>query len=161
MIQKFYDKIHTIFDGLADNQRVTIYNELGEKLMKDNLLPSQTGKGKGKWKSRGSGGPYCVHVWGYDPNKKDITERILGKKFDDVEDYRTLSTVAKKQGVKPIFYFGNNKRYVVCRLDRNTSTDFCGWNYKVCTPISPEFISPETKTNWKDLCKWLDKHFNK
>jgi len=154
MIQKFYDKIHTIFDGLADNQRVTIYNELGEKLMKDNLLPSQTGKGKGK-KARvwtPSGYVSFKHLTGFDPKKKKVIERIEGVL---VKDYMKVD-----EG--ELILIMKDKKYSVCTRDAiNIKAMFEGDRYQGLNCKSPAFNSPDTGVNWSDLCRWCDKHFNK
>jgi len=150
MIEKFYDKIHTIFDGLADDQRVTIYNQLGEKLMKDNLLPSQTGKPK---KARGwtpLGHTSFKHLTGFDP-KKAMIARIEGTM---VKDYMTVD-----EG--ELIIIMKDKKYSVCIRNNSASNMFEGDTYNGLIYKSPAFNTPITKTNWKDLNKWCDKHYNK
>ena len=150
MIQKFYDKIHTIFDGLADNQRVTIYNQLGEKLMKDNLLPSQTGKPKKARGWRPSGHTSFKHITGFDP-KKPMIARIEGTM---VKDYTTVN-----EG--ELIIIMKDKKYAVCVRDDLDAADLIGDKYNELKNLSPQFNSPDTKVNWKDLNRWCDKHFNK
>ena len=147
MIEKFYDKIHTIFDGLADDQRVTIYNQLGEKLMNDNLLPSQTSKPK---KARGWGKKAYKHIWNYDASKPAIS-RIEGTM---VKDYSTLAP-------NELFIIMHNKNYVVCKINPKRRAIFLDGDYNMAEIISPEFISPDRSANWKDLNRWCDKHYNK
>ena len=151
MIQKFYDKIHTIFDGLADNQRVTIYNQLGEKLMKDNLLPSQTGKPKKARGWRPSGHTSFKHITGFDP-KKPMIARIEGTM---VKDYMKVD-----QG--ELILIMKDKKYSVCTRDAiNIEAMFEGDRYNGLNCKSPAFNSPDSGVNWKDLLRWCDKHFNK
>ncbi len=151
MIQKFYDKIHTIFDGLADNQRVTIYNQLGEKLMKDNLLPSQTSKPKktSGWKPSWRNAVF-KHITGFDP-KKPMIARIEGTM---VKDYTTVN-----EG--ELIIIMKNKKYAVCVRDDMDVADLIGDKYNELKNLSPEFNSPDSGVNWKDLNRWCDKHFNK
>ena len=151
MIQKFYDKIHTIFDGLADDQRVTIYNQLGEKLMKDNLLPSQTSKPKKArgWRPSWRNASF-KHITGFDP-KKTMIARIEGTM---VKDYTTVD-----EG--ELIIIMKDKTYVVCVRDNTDCTDLVGNRYNDLKNLSPQFNSPDSKTNWNDLNRWCDKHFNK
>jgi len=160
MIEKFYDKIHTIFDGLADDQRVTIYNQLGEKLMKDNLLPIQTSStphyvSKPK-KARGwrpSGHVSFKHLTGFDP-KKTMIARIEGTM---VKDYMKVD-----EG--ELIIIMKDKKYAVCVRDNSKSKEdflFEGDFHNGLIYKSPKFNSPITETNWKDLNRWCDKHFNK
>jgi len=151
MIEKFYDKIHTIFDGLADNQRVTIYNQLGEKLMKDNLLPSQTGKGKKARVWRPSGYVSFKHLTGFDPKKKKVIERIEGVL---VKDYMKVD-----EG--ELILIMKDKKYRVCVRDNSASDIFEGDTYNGLIYKSPAFNSPDSGVNWNDLSRWCDKHFNK
>ena len=151
MIEKFYDKIHTIFDGLADNQRVTIYNQLGEKLMKDNLLPSQTSKPKKARVWRPSGHTSFKHITGFDP-KKPMIARIEGTM---VKDYTTV-------GKGELILIMKDKKYSVFTRDAiNIEAMFEGDRYQGLNCKSPAFNSPDSGVNWKDLNRWCDKHFNK
>ena len=151
MIEHFYKKMHTIFDGLQDTQKVEIYNQMGAKLMKDNLLPAKTG---GSYKPTKTGKKFSKtgyvsykHITGYDPKKPPIA-RIEGTM---VKDYMTVDEYEHILIMK-------DKKYVVCqRRGVGDELEFMGDVYSDLRIVSPLFNSADSSSNWRDLNKWVEK----
>ena len=150
MIDKFYEKINTIFDGLENDQKVTVYNQLGAKLMAADLLPKTksrwSGKRQNSWKKAGH--VSFKHVTGYDPKKPPIA-RIEGTM---VKDYNTVD-----EG--ELILIMKDKKYTVCVRDDLDCAKFEGDNHDHLKALSPQFNSPDSSTNWRDLNRWIEKHY--
>jgi len=147
MIDKFYEKINTIFDGLENDQKVTVYNQLGAKLMAADLLPKTKSRWSGKsWKKTGH--VSFKHVTGYDPKKPAIA-RIEGTM---VKDYETVD-----EG--ELILIMKDKKYRVCVRDNTACDIFEGDTHNELKYRSPAFNSPDPSTNWRDLNRWIEKHY--
>ena len=151
MIEKFYEKINTIFDGLENDQKVTVYNQLGAKLMAADLLPKTKSRWSGKrqtsWKKAGH--VSFKHVTGYDPKKPAIA-RIEGTM---VKDYNTVN-----EG--EFILIMKDKKYTLCERDDLDCVKFEGDNHDCLKEYSPQFNSPDPSTNWRDLNRWIKDHYS-
>ena len=153
MIDKFYEKINTIFDGLENDQKVTIYNQLGAKLMAADLLPktkarwSPTGKTGNRFKK--SGYVSFKHITGYDPKKPAIA-RIEGTM---VKDFNTVD-----EG--ELILIMKDKKYCVRTRNNSASCIFEGDTHKGLSHFSPEFNSTDTSKNWRALNDWVKDHYS-
>tara|TARA_E500000081_G_scaffold121822_1_gene126879 strand:+ start:204 stop:665 length:462 start_codon:yes stop_codon:yes gene_type:complete len=150
MIEHFYKKIHTIFDGLQDTQKVEIYNQMGAKLMKDNLLPAKTG---GSYKPTKTGKRFSKtgyvsfkHITGFNKAKPPIA-RIEGTM---VKDYNTVDE-------DELILIMKDKKYVVCVTNAGHQYEFEGDTHMGLQGSSPEFNSPDSSPNWRALNIWVAK----
>lgn len=153
MIDKFYEKINTIFDGLENDQKVTVYNQLGAKLMAADLLP----KTKASWSPTGKTGnrfkkPGYVsfkHVTGYDPKKPAIAriEGTMVKDFNTVDEHELILIM-------------KDKKYTVCERDDLDCAKFEGDNHNCLKALSPHFNSNDTSKNWRALNDWVKDHYS-
>ena len=148
MIDKFYEKINTIFDGLENDQKVTIYNQLGAKLMAADLLPKTKSRWSGKsWKKTGH--VSFKHITGYDPKKPAIAriEGTMVKDFNTVDEHELILIM-------------KDKKYTVCARDDSDCAKFEGDNHDCLTALSPHFNSKDTSKNWKALNDWVKDHYS-
>ena len=152
MIEHFYKKMHTIFDGLQDTQKVEIYNQMGAKLMKDNLLPSKTG---GSYRPTKTGKRFSMtgyvnfkHIPGFNKAKPAIA-RIEGTM---VRDYNSVDN-------GQLVLIMKDKKYVVCEKMIGEFIYFESDTITNLKDISPHFNSTDTSMNWRDLNKWVEKYY--
>ena len=156
MIQVFYDKIHTIFDGLENNQKLEIYKQLTKKVgdlgvpyttkIHMGLHPSSPKK---KW-----GGKAKVtykEVVGYDPSGKSaITKlKVTGMPKKDHKHIDVNSFVIVQHDYKP------NDRYYVCRKTRGKEFLFFGELITDMEQLHKDFFE-----TWRDMANFCDELFN-
>tara|TARA_A100000164_G_C21735573_1_gene689753 strand:- start:265 stop:771 length:507 start_codon:yes stop_codon:yes gene_type:complete len=126
MIQLFYDKIHTIFDGLEDDQKLEIFVQLGKKLDVDHVQVDElrtpvphdksatkpvriTTTPKKKWSGSKPDEFIYQIVKGYDPKGKGARQVVTGGM-----PQRTHNHIAMGEMVKIQYGYREKAQYFLC-----------------------------------------------
>ena len=175
MIQVFYDKINTLFDGLENDQKLEIYGQLSKKLgisiaeacdyvreLASLPTPMPHNKSatkliiapKKKWSGKLKGVTY-QEVTGYDPSQKSVITRLLVAS-PPKSDHSHISDghlVIVKHGYKPY------DRYFVCAKHHYAKD----WKFFGSSGDKVESMvkrHDDFFEKWKDMADYCDNYFN-
>lgn len=167
MIQVFYDKINTLFDGLEDDQKAEIFRQLSKKISDEGIkvglraaqaisaqqVPPSNPAPKKKWGGKSKGLLYQM-VKGFDPKAKGASMLISGGLPQLDHTSIAYGEVVKIQhGRKP------NAKYFLCvKTAGKSDWKFFGSSGDTVTEM--EKIHEDYFENWGDMSDFCEKHFN-
>lgn len=159
MIQVFYDKINTLFDGLEDDQKIEIYRQLQVKIndlassMGVQQVPPSNPAPKKKWGGKSKGLLY-QKVLGFNPKGKGAS-KIMSGGIPELDHtgiaYGDLVKIQHER--KP------NAKYFLCIKTAGIS-DWKFFGSSGDTVKDMEKLHDDYFENWGDMSDFCEKHFN-